>query len=632
MEFVDASPQFTSTSLSVQSPAATHIACLSGARLQIRCLATFEIIRSIALPPSHDVRNSRIAWSPPTVPAASRPSSASTPPRRSSRTALPRSNRILVFDQDVTRVYDLRDEKWNAVISNGSGGMGKNVHVDFGATEDEVLVWSDFSACLKIWCLNTGRAVEVRDPKFSGREGRGWGYRPSPSTRSRTRGQVLALLCRTSGTDVLLLLSSPTYTLLSRTELPTTDAAGLRWSPDGRWLAIWDAASAGYKLCIYTADGHLYRTITREPSDEANEWEIDGLGIKTVEWVPGNQWLAVAGWDKRVRILSTRTFAPAVFLDHTPVIHVPSAPVYTELIDGQGNRSYALTPQPVTPPKAAVEKNETALMKQGISILAFNADGTLCATRDDATPSTVWIWDLRILKPRCIVIQYAPVKSLLWHPNDASTLLVQTSHDAPVVYLYTSSHLPGSATTMSSSSQSQSSNVHQLQPPPTILSLAAHIPKPTPTPTSAPTKWTTQWLPTPHPDKKPSFTLAHTHACVLVWPRGKDAILRFGRGNDDDDDDAAETSDDSLFDILTGRTPVPGGRGRGNEGVGRDEGDGDMEVEGEGEGDAYGDSVGIDVNGLDDTFRAKRERGAAGDTGTRGYSGGFDESGLDEMF
>lgn len=485
-------------------------------------------------------------------------------------------------------MYDLRDEKWNAVIRNGSGGMGKNVHVEFGATENEVLVWSDFAACVKVWCLQTGRAVEIRDPKFPGKESKGWGYRPSRDGQSR----VMALLCRTSGTDVLLLLSVRTYSILSRVELSTTDAANLKWSRDGRWLAIWDAASAGYNLHIYTADGHLYRTITREPSDDADAWGVEGLGIKSVEWMPGNEKLAVGGWDRRVRILSTRTFAPVVFLDHTATIHIPSAPVYTEHVDGQGNRSYVLTAQPTTPPKAPLEKNEIALVKQGISLMAFNNDGTLCATRDDSTPSTVWIWDLQSLKPRTILIQFAPIKSLQWHPHDPSRLLIQTTYDAPAVYVYNAQSLSRSTSSSSSSSSSSSTS----QGPPTILDLSAHITKPTGT---LPVRWSTSWLSTPA-DKKPLFTLGHQQGYVLVWPEGKDQILRF-----EHDDDVEE--EDSLYDILTGRTPVP--RIRDHE---------DMDVEEEDDGEEM----------LDDTFREKRGR-ANSEVRGRGV---LDESGMDEMF
>ncbi|KAK1907104.1 hypothetical protein P3342_006292 [Pyrenophora teres f. teres] len=629
MENVVVSTQYRSTSTSVPSPTASYVACLNGARLQIQCLTTFEIVRNIAIPSSHDLKSSKIVWSPPTTPvlasSTSRPSSTSTPPRRPSRPPQPYSNRVLVYDDDTTRVYDLRDEKWNAVISNGSGGMGKNVHVEFGATEDEVLVWSDFTSCIKIWCLKTGRAVEIRDPKFPGKEGRGWGYRPvqnAASAGARAGRNVLALLCRAAGSDILLLLAPGTYTVLNRVELPTTDVAGLKWSRDGRWLAIWDAASTGYKLHIYTADGHLYRTITRETCDDISEWDVEGLGVKTLEWIPGNERLAVGGWDRRVRILSTRTFAPIMFLDHTHVIDIPNAPVYSEIIDNTGARSYVATPQPVTPPKAALDKNESGLMKHGIGLLSFNANGTMCATRDDSTPCTVWIWDLCSLRPKCIAVQYSPVKALLWHPDHAERLLILTAGEEAAVYLFTDD-----AVLLSSSSQSQSQSHSQTQtqhgsaapPPPEILSLSSHMRtvKPSQPFASAqpqpPCKFTTSWLPTP-PHKKPALFFAHQTAYVVVWPEGKDAILRFKRSaatNGDgssveirigDDDEEGEGSDDSLYEILTGRTNrwmesesgVLGRSGGGREG---DEG---LDVEGE-----FESSVGT-VRGLDDTFRGKR--------------------------
>lgn len=89
---------------------------------------------------------------------------------------------------------------------------------------------------------------------------------------------------------------------------------------------------------------------------------------------------------------------------------------------------------------------------------------------------------------------------------------------------------------------------------------------------------------------------------MLVWPEGKDQILRF-------EHDDVEESDDSLYDILTGRTPVPRLR------------DADMEVDDEGNDDS--------VEALDDTFREKRGRG---NTDTTRSHGVLDESGMDEMF
>ncbi|KAF2749872.1 hypothetical protein M011DRAFT_439249 [Sporormia fimetaria CBS 119925] len=407
--------------------------------------------------------------------------------------------------------------------------MGKNVHVEFGGTEDEVVVFSDFASKATVWCLRTGRTVEIKDPKFLGREGRGWGYRPNRDKETQGRGKLLAFLCRTAGQDILLVLAPKSYNVLKRVELPTVDAAGIKWSRDGRWIVVWDAASAGYRLHIYTADGHLYRTITREQNEELDRWGIEGLGVKSVEWAPGNGWLAVGGWDRRVRILFTRTFSPIVFLDHTPEIQVPSAPVYTELVDGRGSRSYSLAQQPVTPPKATNEKGDTTI-KQGISIVAFNVDGSLCATRDDSTPNTIWIWDLRSLTPRAILIQYSPVK------------------------------------------------------------LSQNITKPAGT---AVARWDARWLPTGE-DKKPALVFGHQQAYILVWPEGKDRILRF-------ENEDGEQSDDSLFDILTGRTPIP-------------------KLYREDDEETYRET---DI-GFEDTFRGKRPPG-------RGRSV-LDESGLDEMF
>lgn len=448
--------------------------------------------------------------------------------------------------------------------------MGKNTHVDFGASEDEVLVWSDFAACVKAWCLTTGRAVEIRDPKFSGKDGRGWGFRLG-------KRDVLALLCRASGIDILLLLAAKTYQVLQRIELPTTDATNIAWSPDGRWIAVWESPSAGYNLHIYTADGHLYRSIAREACDEGTG--IQGLGIKTVSWLPGNEKLAIGGWDRRIRILSTRTFAPLVFLDHADEINVPGAHVWSEHVDAQGTRSYQPTPQPATPPKAVLDKNESSFMKTGIGLMSFNADSTLAATREDSTPSTIWIWDLRKLKTVAVLIHCKSVKTLQWCAG--GLLLVQTALEGPVVYLY---------------SYDADGDMSIRAQAPRILDLSTHI---SPAPAA---KYRLQYLCSAPASKKPLFLLAHNTAYIFVWPHGKDAIFRF----EEDEGEGGDRSEDSLFDILTGRTPVPRLK--------------DVEYE---EADEQGEEIG-DEGGLEDTFRGKMGRG--------GGRGGLGDSGVEEMF
>ena len=87
---------------------------------------------------------------------------------------------------------------------------------------------------------------------------------------------------------------------------------------------------------------------------------------------------------------------------------------------------------------------------------------------------------------------------------------------------------------------------------------------------------------------------------MLVWLQGKDPILRLEReGEEGEGEEGEGDSEDSLYDILTGRTPLPNA-----EDTGRWE-----EVEED------------DSGGLEDTFR-ERKRGREE----------LRESGLSEMF
>ncbi|OCK74239.1 WD40 repeat-like protein [Lepidopterella palustris CBS 459.81] len=527
---MEVSQQFKTTHYSVPSPDSAYIASLNGARLQIRSTISLELIRSISLPSEQNIRGTVIRWAP--VPDNGR------------------SRRFFLSDENNARVWDLYDEKWTAVINNGSGGMGKIVNGDFGCTEDEVILFSDFGAKVTIWSLASGRSVEIKDPKFS--TVKGYGY--------RLKTGIFALLSRPAGQDIVTLHAPGTYFVLKTITLASVDAQGLRWSPDGRWLVVWDAPSSGYRVLVYTADGHLFRMYSGE-----REGEVCGLGVKCVEWTPRGDGLAIGGWDKRVTLLSTRTFSPVVFLDHTPSVQLTNGSVWQEAVSASSARSYAITAQPISPPVAVSSPSDSS-PKVGISIAAFNADGTLVATRDDSTPTTVWLWDLTHMASRTVIIQHAPVKHLLWHPTIPDLLLIQCAHDDPVLYLWSSTANAPEIITVS------------LQKG--LGNTAARL--------------ESKWLPTPR-DRKPALIFGHTQSYILVWPQGRDPILKFEHDGEEREGEREDDSEDSLYNILTGRTPVPR----------LDNSIRDFEAD---EGD--------DSAGLEDTFRERRAR----------------DSGLDEMF
>ena len=201
------------------------------------------------------------------------------------------SLRLLVVNDDSVHAFASGDANWKAVINTSANTTGGVSNVCFGANMDEIIIFSDFGLKATIWSLLTSRGVEIRDPKPSSKC---HAYRPTT--------KHLAILVRESAHDNLLLLAPSTYEVLENVEVPTVDAQGLNWSPDGQWLAIWDNASAGYKLFVYTAHGNLFKTYAGgQTADDV------GLGIKSVTWSPRGDHLAIGDYEDRITFLNSKT-------------------------------------------------------------------------------------------------------------------------------------------------------------------------------------------------------------------------------------------------------------------------------------------------------------------------------------
>jgi WD40 repeat protein len=286
---MECSSVVTSSQHSVASPDGEHIATLHSTHLSVRKSTTLDLVSSIPLPTKRS-QFLCLRWSPTT--SSSHPS------------------RLLLATTTAVHVYSLESPSYHATISNGSGGLGPISHAEFGADESEVLVWTALGASLCLWSIETGRMIaEWRDPKFftnSAVIGRGcaWsgdaGECPRPAVRERG---ILALITRSGPQDTLTLYAPHDYAVVKTLTLPTSDAQGVKWGPNGRWLAVWDAAGMAYKVLFYTADGNLFRTYEGEHEDD----DMQGLGVKKVEWSPNGTHFAISAWDSRLTLLNTRT-------------------------------------------------------------------------------------------------------------------------------------------------------------------------------------------------------------------------------------------------------------------------------------------------------------------------------------
>ncbi|KAI9817446.1 MAG: hypothetical protein M1827_001056 [Pycnora praestabilis] len=431
MEF---SQCFNSSQHLRSSPNGAYVATIISSQLVIRSTFTLEVIRTIDLKSDFASRVSSLRWSTQRdLPGAGpgHPSNASRPsndlqgfkkPGRGGEFTLKEVDklRILVTDGDSIKVWDLQDAKWTATISAAGGGIGIAARIDFGRDENEILVFSESGVRLTVWFLNTSRSIEIRDPKFATR---GYGYRP--------RTGHLALLTRPGPHDLMSLHAPGTYKILRSIALPTTDAQSLKWSPCGRWIAICDSASSGYKVLVYTANGNLFKTYLGEEADDSR-----GLGVKDLEWSPSGDHLAVGGFNERVTLLSNITFIPVVFLEHTTTIRLPKINTWQERVSGSGERVYTIAGQPMCPPYVTSLPTETS-PKIGVSTIAFDSsDRRLLATRNDSMPTTVWIWSLENLAPLAIIVQHSPIKDVAWHPTIGGLLLIHCVREEGVIFLW----------------------------------------------------------------------------------------------------------------------------------------------------------------------------------------------------
>ncbi|KAG0126983.1 hypothetical protein HOY82DRAFT_90218 [Tuber indicum] len=406
MEF---STEFRGSHFTQPSPNGSLIASIVHPRLVLRSTSTLQVKRTIPLNPDFASRVSFVKWSPYLNSSFTSPAWHGIPVIGKRRSGVDKSEeegggrqRVLLADDQSIQVYDVEDEKWTAVIKQGFGGIR---HLQFGRNADEVVVFSEFQLKVTVWNLATSKLIEIPNPKFPTR---GYGYRPCTAH--------FALLTRSSTHDVISVHQHTTYKLASSFTLPTLDAQGLKWSPCGRWIAVWDSAASGYKVLVYTADGHLYRTY---------EKPCEGLGVKSVEWSPGGDFLTIGSYDGRLAFLSNYTFSPVIEMNHTRTIRLPGVTVWSECTSPPHGRYYAQAQQPTTLPIIPSSSSDSQL-KLGISTIAFNKpDGTLIATRNDSMPTTVWIWSLKLLRPYAVLVQLNPIRSISWHPTIPDLLMIQ---------------------------------------------------------------------------------------------------------------------------------------------------------------------------------------------------------------
>ncbi|KAG9602828.1 hypothetical protein KCU86_g8694, partial [Aureobasidium melanogenum] len=515
---------------------------------------------------------------------------SNTPTTRSTETPTlhwtPCSLSIILQTSSYVSLYSLANTATRVKIANGSASLGRIASVDiFG--ENVFVVW-EFGR-IGIFEVARGRVTEVGELKTGiGSLKSAWGIR-----RVKGRAEVLAMMCRNSATDVLSLILAPSTTPFTTINIPTIDAQSLAWTPSGKWLSILDTplSAPNSAVHIYTADGNFYRSYP--PASSVPVEETYALGPLRQVW--GSNHLALANADGSITLLSTTTFSPVYTFEPWTITEDNISAVYREQVSGKGERNWTYlgngddtTSQLLASYSPAIE-------------MKFDAAGKFIAFRYEAFPETVVVWKIPSSKPifasatqdtepeiennedqnTSILVfhHHTTVKKLQWHPTISGLLLSHTEDNQ--VYLSSTTgetnaplHLshpfsaPAAASSTSSTPPTDLVNVHWVASSTILITT-----------------------------KKRGWVIAYPFGAPSapsspVQPKSSAELRKTG-----DEETQEEVSEDSLYDILSGRTPLPALR------ISDDYLPEDSEVEGDAEG-------GLD--GLNDTFRGKGTAGTIG--------------------
>ncbi|KAL2916870.1 hypothetical protein HK105_203649 [Polyrhizophydium stewartii] len=311
------------------------------------------------------------------------------------------------------QVFSLADDSWTAQIDEGLAGC---VAVRWAPDARHLLCFSDFQLRITVWSLCSKDASYIQHPKFSDR-----------GLVFRSDGKYVAVAERSAGKDHICIYECQEWTLLKRWPVATNDLDGLAWSPDGRFIAVWEP-SIEYAVLVYYPDGRLVH--------KYSAYDV-GLGIKTVRWSPSAQFLAVGSYDQKCRLLNHYTWKPLVELSHPANLQFQDIPVFKEvnLSDEkdlvttawsatdvvQAKLFYKVVQPPLHVPQIKPDP-ERPNPRMGVGLAEFSCDGRHLVTRNDNMPNALWIWDLTDLHQKALILQVTPIRSVRWSPRKPNML------------------------------------------------------------------------------------------------------------------------------------------------------------------------------------------------------------------
>ncbi|KAI9015523.1 hypothetical protein DFJ74DRAFT_732057 [Hyaloraphidium curvatum] len=388
--------------------------------------------------------------------------------------------RVVCADEDLEAalldgVGNVADNGWECRIDNGAPIVG----VRWGGDGESVWCWEDFNLRLAVHSLTTLSTAYLANPKHgpergvsfhplvptralvlerrdckdtvaiyssesapAGRDSRAASVR---SSRTGARGSMsVAPTSAPAPEDPFPLRPIHRFDLLGPSTSaspgpgsgmlhPLHDAHDAQWSPDGRFVLAHDSPLS-YAVHAYTPDGRCVWSYSppRHPSDLP-------LGVRALRWERAGRYLALGGFDGRVRIVDSWGWRNvAGWCGEIGAVETADVECWKE-VDGKGGRArfekVAARPFPIPiqrgdpgvvsaalPAQDKGDKGPIGLPKTGISVLEWSCDGEWIVTRNETTPCTLLIHHVPTLTLHSVLqCRSAPVRPH-FSPNPPTAL------------------------------------------------------------------------------------------------------------------------------------------------------------------------------------------------------------------
>eukprot|EP00056_Hartaetosiga_gracilis_P001552 m.45748 g.45748 ORF g.45748 m.45748 type:complete len:443 (-) comp10690_c0_seq3:103-1431(-) len=309
------------------------------------------------------------------------------------------------FRRGLVEVWAMEDPEWSCRMDESAAGLDS---VRWAPDGRHVISTAEFQLRITVWSLVSHRVFFFKFPKHSGR-----------GLSFSNDGKYMAVLeCKEQKKDRVCVVSCKDWKIVRQFNTDTTDAYDLKWSPDDHFLCVWDSCLR-YNVCVYNFLGEKVKSFSAYEG---------ALGVKSVEWSPSSQLLAIGSYDKSVRILNNMTWSQVIDLKHKTSVSPSSKRfVYEEVptntsesaarrIQSEATTKYNICEEMITLPSRKPNP-EKANPQLGVGWMKFSCNTQYLASRTDNSPHALYIWHITKLRLVAVLKHLHTLHDAAWHPR-----------------------------------------------------------------------------------------------------------------------------------------------------------------------------------------------------------------------